>query len=101
MKRFFIIALAFAVVLISAFFLAEKFFPAETYLLKNFIYNNSKNSFPAPEKDFFELNSDLSNLIENGAILNDSLLLINETHPLPENYSPELIDLGGIYINLL
>lgn len=99
MKRFFITALAFAVVLISAFFLAEKFFPAETYLLKNFIYNNSKNSFPAPEKDFFELNSDLSNLIENGAILNDSLLLINETHPLPENYSPELIDLGGIYIN--
>ncbi len=99
MKRFLIISLAFAVILVSAFFIAEKFFPAETYIAKSFITDFSKKSFPAPENENLEESCNLSELLKNGAVLNDSLLLINEEHPFPEDYSPELVDLGGVFVN--
>lgn len=99
MKKFLIISLAFAVIFVSGLFIAEKFFPAETYIAKSFVTDFSENSFPAPGKENFEESYDLSELLENGAVLNDSLLLINEDHPFPEDYSPELIDLGGVFIN--
>lgn len=99
MKKFLIISLAFAVIFVSGFFIAEKFFPAETYIAKSFVTDFSENSFPAPEKEKFEEGFDLAELLENGAILNDSLLLINEEHPFPEDYSPELIDLDGVFVN--
>lgn len=99
MKKFLFLLLAFAVIFISAFFVAEKFFPAETYIAKSFVTDFSENSFPSPEKENFEEGSDLAELLENGAVLNDSLLLINEEHPFPEYYSPELIDLGGVFVN--
>jgi len=99
MKKILFLLLAFAVIFVSGFFIAEKFFPAETYIAKSFLIDFSENSFPSPEKENFEEGSDLAELLENGAVLNDSLLLINEDHPFPEDYSPELIDLGGVFVN--
>ena len=99
MRKLFIIALVLVIVLVPSFFIAEKFFPAEIYIAKSLLTDISENSFPYSKNESNKANCDLTLLAENGSVLNDSLLLINENHPIPENYSPELIDLGGVYIN--
>ena len=87
------------IIFIFAFFIFEKFFPSEVYVIKSIFSNNHKNSFPISENYYEEEYTDLNELIKNGAEINDSLMLINSEHPLPKDYSPDLVDLGGIYIN--
>ena len=101
MRKLFIIALVLVIVLVPSFFIAEKFFPAEIYIAKSLLTDISENSFPYSKNESNKANCDLTLLAENGSVLNDSLLLINENHPLPENYYPEITGYNGVSMNPL
>lgn len=92
-------AISIFIIVILSFFILEKLFPSEVYIIKSFFNSNHKKSFTVSENYYEEKHIKFNELIENGAELNDSLMLINSEHPLPENYSPDLVDLGGIHIN--
>lgn len=106
MKRFsktIIFAAAIAAAFFFAVFAADKFFSEELYIIKDYISNisggNSERTVLETETDFETV--DISVLLENGATLDDSLMLINSEYPLPDDYEPTLIDLDGnnVYAN--
>ncbi len=82
---------------------AEKFFPDKTYIVKSAVM-----SFFGGEKaqlaKLGEVDTEkvsIEKLIERGALKNDSLMLINKDHPIPQDYEPGLTALGNgeIYVN--
>ena len=100
MKRFYkiiISSLAIAIVFFFSVFAVNKYFSSELYIIKdcfsNIFGNNFHKAFVQSEND--TVNTEISSLIENGAYLCDSLLLVNSSYPLPDNYTPILIDLDG------
>ena len=61
--------------------------------------NFSAKSTLVPKDNIESEKTDLKSLLENSAVFNDSLLLINEENPVSENYEPVLAEYKGIYIN--
>lgn len=103
MKRFYktiFCAVFISAVFFLAVFAAEKIFSDKLYIAKDFIltfFNGNTANYIAEiedNEDYYE-KVDIAKLIENGAVLNDSLMLINSEHPLSEDYRPVLIDLNG------
>ncbi|MGN0628957.1 MAG: D-alanyl-D-alanine carboxypeptidase family protein [Oscillospiraceae bacterium] len=94
-----------AAVLAAALFCfgMERFFPDKVYLAKSAVLN----FFGGDSAKLAELGEipterlSMEELIERGARIDDSLMLINGEHPLPEGYEPELAALGGgeVYVN--
>lgn len=81
--------------------LFKNFFPGEFYIIKNSIFTSKADSLTlTKEKNISTERIELSKLLEI-AEKNDSLLLVNETYNLSEDYEPALIDLNGkeVYIN--
>lgn len=54
---------------------------------------------PALKEDIITEKTNLKNLLEKGAVFDDSLMLINKDFPVPENYTPALSGYKGVYIN--
>lgn len=85
------------------YFGAARFFPDKVYLAKSVVLNFFGGD-GAKLSELGEIPTErlsLGELIERGARMDDSLLLINGEHPLPEGYEPELSALGGgeVYVN--
>ncbi len=101
MKKLFkniIVAVLLSVFVFLGVVAAEKFFPGETYILKN-IFTNYKYRSSLEKVEIETEGKKLAELLEICEV-NDSLLLINEDYKLPENYFPDLIDLSGkVYVN--
>lgn len=98
LKKVIILFFSVVVVLILIF-AAVKMFPSEVYLLKQCFKRFGNDSFPTLIENVEIQETDIDSLIENGAQLNDSLMLINSNYTLSSKYSPTLTDLGGVYIN--
>lgn len=75
------------------FFCLYKLFPYEIHSIFQ------KKNFPLQEEKVTAFKMDLYDLIQNSALINDSLMLINESFPLPDDYEPALDEYKGIYIN--
>lgn len=104
MKKFFkifVFCILTVTVIFSSVLVFNNFFSKELFILKDWF--DTANGGRMPYSDCFsecEATS-LYKLIENGAVLSDSLMLINSEHSLNESYVPVLIDLDGnqVYIN--
>lgn len=83
----------------SCLFFIKTFFPGETYIFMSRFSNFSAKSTLVPKENIESEKTDLKSLLENGAVFNDSLLLINEENPVSENYEPVLAEYKGIYMN--
>ncbi len=94
-----IIPIFSVIVIFILMFTAAEMFPSEVYLLKQRFFKFEHSSFPTLSENIETEKTDIDTLIENGAQLNDSLMLINGSYTLSSTYSPTLTDLGGIYIN--
>lgn len=96
-----VISFVVAIIIISIFaFIAIKIFPAETYSLKSYVFGLlSENNMPAPISDISAETQDLAELVRNGAVMNDTLMLINKEHPVPEKYEPAIADYNGILMS--
>ena len=99
-----VIKIAAAVLAAALFcFGMERFFPDKVYLAKSAVLN----FFGGDSAKLTELGEipverlSMEELIEKGAQTDDSLMLINGEHPLPEGYEPELAALGDgeVYVN--
>ena len=66
----------------------------ETYLL-----DFSDKSIPAPTDEILTEETNAKKLLETGAVLSDSLMLVNNDYPLSENYSPEITEYKGVVMN--
>ena len=66
----------------------------ETYLL-----DFSDKSIPAPTDEILTKETNAKKLLESGAVLSDSLMLVNNNYPLSENYSPEITEYKGVVMN--
>ena len=101
MKKIKIISAVFLITFfaVSCFFFAKTFFPKETYIFISRFSNSFGNSVPSPKENISAEKTNLKNLLEKGAVSNDSLMLINEENPVPENYSPTLSGYKGVYLN--
>lgn len=99
LKKFLFIIFAFTFLFISITFVTAKFFPAEFYLVKSKLFSSGKNFNTFKIVEVSCENADIKDLIEEGSVLNDSLMLINEKYIIPNDYEPKLTDLGGVFIN--
>lgn len=80
-------------------FTAAKLFPGEIYLMETYLLDFSKKSIPAPTDEILTEETNAKKLLESGAVLSDSLMLVNKDYPLPENYSPEITEYKGVDMN--
>lgn len=98
-KTFFAIILA-VLIIFFAIFAAEKFFGAQLFVLKSY-FSGTDGKLPFSDNTLTAEPTSLSELIKNGAVLCDSLMLVNSEYTLPDGYCPKLIDLNGneVYIN--
>lgn len=99
LKKFLFIFFAFTFLSITITFVAAKFFPAEFYLVKSKLFSSGKNFNTLKIVEVSCENADIKGLIEEGSVLNDSLMLINEKYIIPNDYEPKLTDLGGVSIS--
>ncbi len=93
-----------AVILLSLgvlIFAAFKFFPGEMFLLRSYLPDFSKKTFITSSDEIPTEETTFGELMENGAVVNDSLMLVNDEHPLPENYYPEITGYNGVSMNPL
>ena len=97
LKWFALILLSLCVMIFAAF----KFFPGEMFLLRSYLPDFSAKSFITSSNDIPTEETTFDELMENGAIVNDSLMLVNDEHPFPENYYPEITGYNGVSINPL
>ncbi|MBQ7875418.1 MAG: M15 family metallopeptidase [Oscillospiraceae bacterium] len=92
-----------AVVFFTAIFAADKLFSKELYMIKDSFSNIFGGELPKSaihsENGYDSVN--IAELLEKGAILDDSLMLINSEYPLSDDYQPALIDLSGneVFLN--
>lgn len=80
-------------------FTAIKLFPGEIYLMETYLLDFSKKSIPAPTDEILTEETNTKKLLETGAVLSDSLMLVNNDYPLSENYSPEITEYKGVDMN--
>ena len=78
---------------------AAKLFPGEIYLMETYLLDFSDKSIPAPTDEILTEETNAKKLLESGAVLYDSLMLVNKDYPLPENYSPEITEYKGVVMN--
>ena len=78
---------------------AAKLFPGEIYLMETYLLDFSDKSIPAPTDEILTEETNAKKLLESGAVLSDSLMLVNNDYPLPENYSPEITEYKGVVMN--
>ncbi len=78
---------------------AAKLFPGEIYLMETYLLDFSDKSIPAPTDEILTEETNAKKLLETGAVLSDSLMLVNKDYPLPENYSPEITEYKGVAMN--
>ena len=78
---------------------AAKLFPGEIYLMETYLLDFSDKSIPAPTDEILTKETNAKKLLETGAVLSDSLMLVNKDYPLPEDYSPEITEYKGVVMN--
>lgn len=78
---------------------AAKLFPGEIYLMETYLLDFSDKSIPAPTDEILTEETNAKKLLETGAVLSDSLMLVNKDYPLPEDYSPEITEYKGVVMN--
>ena len=78
---------------------AAKLFPGKIYLMETYLLDFSDKSIPAPTDEILTEETNAKKLLESGAVLSDSLILVNNDYPLPENYSPEITEYKGVVMN--
>lgn len=96
-----IIITSFILVGSSLLFAAKELFSAEAFVIGNGISDlfSSEASLPEKGKKPNAKETTPGLLLEKGARTEDSLMLINESHPLPADYEPALSEYNGILIN--
>ena len=99
MKKFLktiLTSLIFSAVFFILVIFMGKIFPAEIYIVKSAV-SLKDSTFPETGYDSSNLKKDEN--ISSDIFYNDFLMLVNEEHPLPENYKPDLVYYKEIYMN--
>lgn len=99
--KFLKIFAAVLIVVAVLIFGAVKFFPGEMFLLKNYILDFSvKPTLTTVDNIPTEI-TNIDELLNGGAVLCDSLMLINEEYPVSSDYSSNIIEYKGVQMNPL